>query len=99
MPRDVGPSVRECFYNRDGCLSSNAETDVRKSDVSSQPSSDKPDAISHAESQSGSSDLRLGYFTLTSTTVCLYPGGGPANAGMPYCSVSVPAVFGANSKS
>jgi len=76
--------------------------------VCPQPSSDKTYAIRHAESQSGSSDLRLGffqsdprlgYFTFTSTTVCLYPAGGPAKAGIPYCSVSVPAVRGANSKS
>ena len=57
LTSDVTPSVRECFYTRDGCVPSNAETDVRTSDGCSQPSSDKTDPERASEAQSGSSDI------------------------------------------
>ena len=55
LTSDVTPRVRECFYKSDGGLPSNAETDVRTSDVCSQPSSDKTD--------SGRASLRVGALT------------------------------------
>ena len=56
---DVSPSVRECPYNRDGCVPSNAETDVRKTDVCSQPSSDKTDPNGRARLKVGALTSRV----------------------------------------
>ena len=61
LTSDVTPSVRECFYNSDGGLPSYAETDVRRSDVCSQPSSDKTDSNGRASLRVGALTSRVRY--------------------------------------
>ena len=68
LTSDVTPSVRECFYKSDGGLPSNAETDVRTSDVCSQPSSDKTDSNGRASLSVGALTSRVRHNPLNDRT-------------------------------